>query len=110
MQSDGNLQYSDYYIWAPVKPEDLTQQEASRFVGANAPRAKYYIKNYYDCQPALNYGYANPNPDHPLEQPVNAPGPQAMRSDLQRLIQAALTILLGLPENSVTRAVKLQIC
>lgn len=86
MQADGNLQYSNYYIWAPVKPEDITQQEASRFVEANAPRAKYYIKNYYDCQPALNYGYANPNPDHPWEQPVDAPGPQAMRRELQNII------------------------
>jgi maltose alpha-D-glucosyltransferase/alpha-amylase len=86
MQADGNLHFSDYYIWAPVKPDDLTQQEATRFVEANAPRAKYYIKNYYDCQPALNYGYANPNPAHPWEQSVNAPGPMAMRRELQNII------------------------
>lgn len=86
MEADANQHYSDYYIWAPVKPDDLTQQEASRWVEANAPRAKYYIKNYYDCQPALNYGYANPNPTHPWEQSVDAPGPQAMRRELQNII------------------------
>jgi maltose alpha-D-glucosyltransferase/alpha-amylase len=86
MEADANQHYSDYYIWAPVKPDDLTQQEASRWVEANAPRAKYYIKNYYDCQPALNYGYANPNPNHPWEQAVDAPGPQAMRRELQNII------------------------
>jgi len=86
MEADKNLQYSDYYIWAPDKPNDLSAQEASHWVEANAPRAKYYIKNYYDIQPALNYGYANPNPNHPWEQPVDAPGPKAVRRELQNII------------------------
>ena len=86
METDSNLQYSNYYIWAPSKPADLSEQEASRWVEADAPRAKYYIKNYYDVQPALNYGYANPKPDHPWEQGVNAPGPQAVRRELQNII------------------------
>jgi maltose alpha-D-glucosyltransferase / alpha-amylase len=87
MQADQNLQYSDYYIWAPYKPTDLSDQEASHWVEANAPRAKYYIKNYYDVQPALNYGYANPNPNHPWEQSVDAPGPRAVRRELQNIIE-----------------------
>ena len=86
MQADKNLQYSDYYIWPDVKPTDLTEQEASHWVEANAPRAKYYIKNYYDIQPALNYGYAHPNPNHPWEQAVGAPGPQAVRRELQNIM------------------------
>jgi len=86
MEADKNLQYSDYYIWAPNKPKDLSPQDSSKWVEANAPRAKYYIKNYYDAQPALNYGYANPNPDRPWEQPVTAPGPMAVRRELQNII------------------------
>lgn len=86
MEADTNLQYSNYYIWAPYKPNDLSEQEAAHWVEANAPRAKYYIKNYYDIQPALNYGYAHPNPNHPWEQPVNAPGPQAVKRELQNII------------------------
>ncbi len=27
MQADSNLRYSNYYIWAPYKPNDLTKQE-----------------------------------------------------------------------------------
>jgi maltose alpha-D-glucosyltransferase / alpha-amylase len=85
-EADANLQYSDYYIWAPVKPDDLNKMDASKWVEANAPRSKYYLKNYYDSQPALNYGYAHPNPDHPWEQSVDAPGPQAVRRELQNII------------------------
>ena len=86
MQADQNLQYSDYYIWASNKPADLSEQEASHWVEVNAPRAKHYIKNYYDIQPALNYGYAHPNPDHPWEQAVDALGPQAVRRGLENII------------------------
>ena len=32
---------------------------------ANSPRAKYYEKNFFECQPALNYGFAHPDPNHP---------------------------------------------
>jgi maltose alpha-D-glucosyltransferase/alpha-amylase len=85
-EKDPNLQYSDYYIWASEKPSDLSKAEASRWVEANAPRGKYYIKNYYDIQPALNFGYANPNPNHPWEQPVDAPGPKAVRQELKNII------------------------
>lgn len=86
MEADPNLQYSNYYIWAPAKPKDLSPQDSAKWVQANAPRAKYYIKNYYDEQPALNYGYANPDPDRPWEQPVTAPGPMAVRRELQNII------------------------
>jgi maltose alpha-D-glucosyltransferase / alpha-amylase len=86
MQADNNLEYSDYYIWASTKPADLPEQEASHWVEANAPRARYYIKNYYDIQPALNYGYAHPNPAHPWEQSVDAPGPRAVRRELENIM------------------------
>ena len=86
MKADKNLQYSDYYIWASDKPADLTEFEASRWVLSNAPRDKYYIKNFFDIQPALNYGYAMPNPNHPWEQSVDAPGPQAVRQELKNII------------------------
>ena len=85
-EADVNLHYSDYYIWANEKPSDLSRQDASRFVEADAPRAKYYIKNFFDSQPALNYGYAHPDPNHPWEQPVDAPGPQAVVRELKNII------------------------
>lgn len=85
-ENDPNLEYSNYYIWAPGKPSDLTKEEEARWVEANAPRGKYYIKNYYDIQPALNFGFANPNPNRPWEQPVDAPGPMAVRQELKDII------------------------
>lgn len=95
-----NLHYSDYYIWPSFKPEEpasngpmdyaqLMNSSASlirKFVKTDAPRGPYYVKNFFDTQPALNYGFANPDPDHPWEQGVDDPGPQAMRRELKNIM------------------------
>lgn len=94
-----NLRYSDYFIWTDVITDEDKEQIKKRyeapdpkastigkFVEANAPRAKYYQKNFYEAQPALNYGYANPDPSHPWEQSVDAPGPQAVRQEIRNIM------------------------
>lgn len=99
MEKDSNLRYSDYYIWtdeisekdkADIKLRHSQPNPKSStigtFVEANAPRAKYYYKNYYEAQPALNFGFANPDPNHPWEQPVDAPGPKAVWQELRNIM------------------------
>lgn len=99
MQKDTNLRYSDYYIWTDnISENDKKEIEErrkgpnpasdtrGRYVEANAPRAKYYEKNFFECQPALNYGFAHPDPNHPWEQSVNAPGPQAVRREIRNIM------------------------
>ena len=99
-----NYRYSDYYIWPTFKPEDntpapkpgeqldyaaLMNSNAAlirKFVKTDAPRGPYYIKNFFDSQPALNFGFANPDPAHPWEQAVDAPGPKAMRREIKNII------------------------
>ena len=84
-----DLRYSDYYIWPSFKPEGVTGAGAallSKFVATDAPRGPYYIKNFFDTQPALNFGFADPDPDHPWEQAVDAPGPMSMRRELKNII------------------------
>lgn len=99
-----NLHYSDYYIWPSFMPEDNTPAPKPgeqldyaalmntnagilrKFVKSDAPRGPYFIKNFFDTQPALNFGFANPDPAHPWEQAVDAPGPQAMRRELKDII------------------------
>src|SRR5574344_1034520 len=96
---DVNSHYSDYYIWTneitQKDKDDIAKRYESpipkantkgTFVEANAHRAKYYVKNFYECQPALNYGYAQPDPQKPWQQSVNAPGPKATRQELRNII------------------------
>jgi maltose alpha-D-glucosyltransferase/alpha-amylase len=103
-EADPNLRYSDYYIWPSFKPEvhNTTSLEGkqdyaqlmnsfnnivNKFVKSDAPRGPYYIKNFYDSQPALNFGFANPDPEHPWEQAVDAPGPMSMRREIKNIMQ-----------------------
>lgn len=98
-EKDANGRYSDYFIWldnisdaekqeiaARKQEPDPAASTRGRYVEANAPRAKYYEKNFFECQPALNYGFANPNPNHPWEQGVDAPGPQAVRREMRNIM------------------------
>lgn len=97
-----DLRYSDYYIWPSFKPEiegaktDGPQDYAqlmntfnnivNKFVKTDAPRGPYYVKNFFDTQPALNFGFANPDPEHPWEQAVDAPGPMAVRREIKNIM------------------------
>lgn len=98
-EKDANQRYSDYYIWTNDIPEsdkkeieerhknpDWESDTRGKYVEANAPRAKYFEKNFFECQPALNYGYANPDPNRPWEQSVDAPGPQAVRREMRNIM------------------------
>lgn len=95
-----NLRYSDYYIWSDRLPDakaerelaemledpDFMQNTKGKWMKSAYPRAKFYNKNFYASQPSLNYGYADPDPDHPWEQSVDAPGPRAVRRELKNII------------------------
>ncbi|HEY9551970.1 MAG TPA: alpha-amylase family glycosyl hydrolase [Prevotella sp.] len=96
---DANSRYSDYYIWTDSvsdtekKDIELRKKEGENlfgargnFVEADAPRAKYYQKNFFECQPALNYGFAHPDATHPWEQTPDAPGPQAVKRELLNIM------------------------
>ena len=76
-------QYSDYYIWSVGKNY---KKPGPKFVDNDYPRDGYYIRNFFECQPALNYGYYKPKPNHHWEQGYDAPGPTAVRAELKRII------------------------
>jgi glycosidase len=68
----------DRYIWS--------DRPGERFVASSGPRPGYYLRNFYDSQPALNFGYARMDPAEPWREPVDAPGPKANREALKEII------------------------
>ena len=76
-------EYSDYFIWTPGKQGGKPDK---KFVDNDLPRDGYYMKNFYDIQPALNYGYTNPDPSKPWQQGYDDPGPTAVREELKNII------------------------
>lgn len=75
-------EYSDRYIWTSndsIKP-------SKKFVSNNYERPGCYMRNFFESQPALNFGFAHPNPNHPWEMPVSAEGPQRNRQEIFNII------------------------
>ena len=68
----------DRYIWS--------DRPGPGFVPSPGNRPGYYLKNFFDEQPALNFGYARADDAEPWRQPADAPGPQANRDALCQIM------------------------
>jgi maltose alpha-D-glucosyltransferase/alpha-amylase len=71
------------YIWADFAPDGRLPPG---FVRSPGPRPGGYLPNFFDIQPALNFGYARGKEGEPWRQPVNAQGPRANRAALRSIM------------------------
>lgn len=80
------------YIWA--SPEQLPGDGSlpEEFVASPGPRPGAFYMNYYETQPAINYGYARSNPDEPWRQPVDAEGPRRNREAMREIMDHWLSM------------------
>jgi len=69
---------NDRYIWS--------DRPGKGFVPSPGSRPGYYLKNFFEEQPALNFGYARLDAREPWRQPADAPGPRANRAALCEVI------------------------
>lgn len=80
-------QYSNYYIWTETNWVDPPREFAGQFIKGYAQRNGQYMRNFYWCQPALNFGFSNPDPTQPWQLPTNHPDVLAMREDLKDVLR-----------------------
>jgi hypothetical protein len=73
-------QYSNWYIWTPAA-ENVTGSQP--YPGQDR-RAERYLPNFFAFQPALNYGYADPQASWQL--PATDPACIAVREELKSII------------------------
>ncbi|AXK34974.1 oligo-1,6-glucosidase [Streptomyces armeniacus] len=66
------------YVWAP---EDA--DVPAGYVPSPGRRGGFYLPNFFESQPALNFGFARTDPAEPWRQPVDAEGPRANRQALR---------------------------
>jgi glycosidase len=78
-------EYSDWYIW--TNSAFAWGLQDFRVVSGYAERDGSYLTNFFYFQPALNYGFANPDPRFPWQQPVDAPGPRRVRQELMNIMR-----------------------
>ena len=72
------------YIWAAPGPDGGRLPPG--FVPSPGTRPGGYLPNYFDFQPALNFGYARQKADEPWRQSVVAEGPQTNRAALRTVM------------------------
>ena len=76
--------YSDWFIWTNSV---WAPTEGFKSVSGLYERNGSFITNFFAFQPALNYGFATPDTGHPWQQPVDAPGPQAVREEIKNIMR-----------------------
>ncbi|MCU0772579.1 MAG: alpha-amylase family glycosyl hydrolase [Verrucomicrobia bacterium] len=78
----GRNRHSDHYIWTDSVWSTFSEP---RLLPGHE-RNGCYLPNFFPCQPALNYGYARIEAGKDWQQPMNAPGPRAVLSELRRIM------------------------
>lgn len=79
------------YIWTTGDEPQLPPG----FVPSPGSRPGGYLPNFFDSQPALNFGYARPHPDEPWRDPVDGEGPRANRAALREIMDYWLRLGLA---------------
>ena len=90
LSAEGPDPEGDRYVWSEQPPEAGWRHDRPgipAWVPSPGPRPGWYLKNFYDEQPALNFGWVSTSPDEPWRDPVDAPGPRRNRQALQDIIE-----------------------
>lgn len=74
-------EYSNRYIWT------VSSFDEGPGIPALGERDNKCLLNFFWSQPALNYGYAHPNPNNPWELPVTHPDCVAMKEELKKIME-----------------------
>lgn len=74
-------EYTNRYIWT----DNWLKGNPAEFIGGYGERSGMYMKNFFYCQPALNYGYANID-DPSWQLPPEHPDCIATKNELLNII------------------------
>lgn len=74
--------YSDRYIWTD---DWFHSPKGLNYVAGESDRNGVYVLNFFKCQPALNYGFLNP--DEPWQKGISDPACVATREALKDIMR-----------------------
>jgi glycosidase len=79
--------YSNWYIWTDNIWMNPPQEYQDAFIKGYGNRNGQYMRNFFYCQPALNYGFALPDSTQKWELPTNHPDIMAMREEMKNIVR-----------------------
>jgi len=79
--------YSNWYIWTnSTWPSGIDRNTCSLIQGYS-DRDGCYMTNFFWHQPALNYGFAHPDPKQPWQLPVDHPDVLALKAEMENILR-----------------------
>jgi glycosidase len=79
--------YTHWYVWNDNVWKLDEGEFCNRWVHGYGQRNGNYLQNFYWSEPALNYGFRNPDPTKPWQLPESHPGVQALRAEMKRVLR-----------------------
>ncbi|HEY4788993.1 MAG TPA: alpha-amylase family glycosyl hydrolase [Bacteroidales bacterium] len=79
--------YSNWYIWTDNIWMNPPKEYQDAFIKGYGTRNGQYMRNFYYCEPALNYGFALPDTTQKWELPTNHPDVMAMREEMKNVVR-----------------------
>jgi maltose alpha-D-glucosyltransferase/alpha-amylase len=80
-------EYSNWYIWTDNVWMNPPKMYEGSFVKGYGRRNGQYMLNFYYNEPALNYGFALPDPKEKWELPVDHPDVIRMREEMKNVLR-----------------------
>lgn len=77
--------YTNWYVWTNSVWDQ--GDGTVRTINGYGDRDGNYATNFFYFQPALNYGYANPDPQKPWQLPTNHPDVLALREEMKATLR-----------------------
>lgn len=79
--------YSNWYIWTDGTWFEGMDQYSSQFVQGYCDRDGNFMTNFFVHQPALNFGWGEPDPKQPWQLPVDHPDILELRKEMIRIMR-----------------------
>jgi glycosidase len=79
--------YSNWYIWTDNIWMNPPKEYQDAFIKGMGTRNGQYMRNFFYCQPALNYGFAAPDTTKKWQLPTNHPDVIAMREEMKNVVR-----------------------
>ena len=78
---------SNWYIWTDNVWLNPPKEYEGSFVKGYGKRNGQYMLNFYYSEPALNYGFASPDPGQKWELPIDHPDVLAVREEMKKVFR-----------------------
>jgi len=79
--------FTNWYIWNDNTWLNPPKEYQDAFIKGYSRRNGQYMRNFYYCQPALNFGFALPDTNYKWQLPTNHPDVMALREEMKNVVR-----------------------